>query len=147
MNTAITNGGFQCFADTPELVTFRAQIHGSSEIAALNLVQIIQEWVLSGPSINIKSQILNVKSSCPVLITALRENECVPSTMVTVIQTTLAISDEFISAAPGVINLTTIIIISLICVTIITLAITIAIIVYVRKRYGVSLRNKSDNKM
>ncbi len=44
MNTAITNGGFQCFADTPELVTFRAQIHGSSEVTALNLVQIIQQW-------------------------------------------------------------------------------------------------------
>ncbi len=51
MNTVITNGGFQCFANSPELVTYRAQLQGTSEVAALEFVQILQQWVSSGPSI------------------------------------------------------------------------------------------------
>ncbi len=108
MNTAITNGGFQCFADSKKLVTYREQVQGTSHVAALDLVQILQQWVASGPTINIKSQILSVKSSCPVLIASFREEECASSTIISITNSTT-------------------IIISLVCVTIVTLIIVFAV--------------------
>ncbi len=51
MITEIINGGFQCFANSPEIVTYRAQFQGTSEVAALDCVQILQQWVLTKPSI------------------------------------------------------------------------------------------------
>ncbi len=145
MNTAITNGGFQCFANSPELVTYRAQVQGTSEVAALEFVQILQQWVLGGSSINIKAQILNVKSSCPVLIASLSEPECDSSTSITTFSDTVtdAETNSVMDGASGgvtdsntstEINLTTIIIICIVCATLITLIIALVIIVYLRLR-------------
>ena len=138
MNTAIKNGGFQCFANSPEIVTYRAQIQGTSEVAALDLVQILQQWVSTKPSINIKAQILNVKSSCPVLIASLREEECGSSTITTIITNT-PITKTITNA--------TIIIVSLVGITILTLFIMFAVIVYVRIKCRDSLRKNPAGNM
>ncbi len=50
-NTVIKNGEFQCFADSPKLVTYRAQLYGTSEVAALDFVQTLQQWVSTKASI------------------------------------------------------------------------------------------------
>ncbi len=158
MNTAITNGGFQCFANSPELVTYRAQVQGTSEVAALEFVQILQQWVSSGPSINIKAQILNVMSSCSVLIASLSEPECDSSTSITTFSDTVtdAETNSVMDGESGgvtdsntstEINLTTIIIICIVCVTLITLIIALVIIVYLRLRSRVSFIKKSIPNM
>ncbi len=162
MNTVITNGGFQCFANSPELVTYRAQLQGTLEVAALEFVQILQQWVSSGPSINIKAQILNVKSSCPVLIASFSDPECDSSTAITTLSHTVTdvVTDgETNSVMDGVsdgvtdsntsaeVNLTTIIIISIVCATLITLVIAIVIIVYLRLRSSGSFMKKSIPNM
>ncbi len=154
MNTAITNGGFQCFANSQEFVTYRAQVQGTSEVPALDLVQILQQWVSSGPSVNIKAQILDVKSSCPVLIASLSEAECDCSTSITTFNDKVTdavtnsvmdgISDIVNDSDPSTdVNLTTIIIISIVCATLIILVIAFVIIVYLRLRSSVPFIKKS----
>ena len=86
-------------------------------MTALDFIHILQQWVSSGPSINIKALILSVKSSCQVLITSLREEECDSTS-------TDSVTDEFTSTAINFIRITTI---SLVCVTILTLVIVIAV--------------------
>ncbi len=102
-------------------------------MAALDLVQILQQWVSTKPSINITGKILKVESTCPVLIISLAEEECGSSTITTIITNTI--------------TNTTIITVSLVGVIIVTIVIVFAVIVYVRIKCRESFRNKSVSNM
>ena len=73
----ITSEGFQCFPESPTAITFRAEIIGSEETSATQLVGFLVEWVSSGPVIRVQAELLNVDDSCDVEIASNSDPECV----------------------------------------------------------------------
>lgn len=126
MNSVITSGGFRCFTDSPEVVTYRAQLHGTSEVAALDLLDILEEWLTTRPSINVKAQFLNVHISCPVSIASLNEAECdVSSVAATGSPTTVIVS------TPGGLDMTIIIIIiAVVCAIVIVTIVVLSLVLF-----------------
>ena len=123
--TAVTNGGFRCFTDSPGLVTYRAQVQGSSEVTALDLIRIIEEWLRTGPSLNVKAQFLNLRTSCQVSIGSLDESGCDTSIATTVFSTEEVTSGNF---SPVIIA----IIIAIVCVITITVVVILSVIIFVK---------------
>ncbi len=75
-------------------------------MAALDLVQILQQWVSTTPSINITWKILKVESSCPLLIISLAEEESGSSTITTIITKTITNTTIITMSLVGVIIVT-----------------------------------------
>ena len=95
-NNVITNGGLLCFEESPLYVTYRAQLHGTVEMAAQELISYIEQWLATGPILNVRAQFLSVQSSCTLVITSADEDECTFQTeSISEIPTTV----EFISSS------------------------------------------------
>ncbi len=129
VDTTITNGGFQCFPDSPESVTYRAQVHGTSEVVASDFIRIIENWLTTGPSLNVKAQFLNVHTSCQVSITSIDETKCVPSSIET---TMFSNTEETTSGGFSIVIIA--IIIAVVCVIAIALVIILSIFILCRLR-------------
>ena len=71
-----SNGGFQCFEESPQHVTFRAQLHGTSTASAMELAAQYEKLLAGGIVLNVEAQLINVDSNCPVVIESLNESEC-----------------------------------------------------------------------
>ncbi len=74
----ITGGGFLCFPDSPQHVTYRGTIHGTLLASTSQLLVNLEEWILSGTSISIQAQLLSPDVTCAVSISSRDENECRP---------------------------------------------------------------------
>lgn len=68
--------GFQCFASSPDAVTYRAQLHATTNTTVQELLRIIEQWVHSGKSLTIQLRLTVVDSSCDVQISSFAEMEC-----------------------------------------------------------------------
>ena len=66
---------FSC-ANSPNLTTYRNTLIGTHNFNATQIISFIQDWVNSGPWINIKGYAVWVDRSCPVTIASLNEPEC-----------------------------------------------------------------------
>ena len=66
---------FTC-ANSSNLTTYRNTLIGTHTFNATQLIGFIQDWVSSGPQIEIKSYAVWLDSSCPVAISSLKEPEC-----------------------------------------------------------------------
>lgn len=64
---------FNCFDDSPNYITFR-----TVTITPLNVdvVEIVENWVLFHTSVTILGDTLNVDSNCPILISTFDDPEC-----------------------------------------------------------------------
>ncbi len=74
----ITGGGFLCFPDSPQHVTYRGTIHGTLLASTSQLLGNLEEWILSGTSISIQAQLLSPDVTCAVSISSRNEDECRP---------------------------------------------------------------------
>ena len=143
----INNGGFICFMQSPQYVTYRAKIQGTTNVAALELISYIEQWVTSGAILNVRAQFLNLQPFCTVPITSADEGECeIPSQSTSelpMISTSTSISTETNGSSEY--NTTVIaIIIAVVCIVIIISTTLIIAIVFVRLRPNVS--QKKDLK-
>ena len=82
-NKVIANGRFLCFIDTPQFVTYRAEIHGTMEVSALDLISCIEKWLASGAVLSVRGQLLYPQAFCPVLIISANEVECTSTMLIT----------------------------------------------------------------
>ncbi len=78
MSDKITGGGFRCFPDSPQHVTYRGTIHGTLLASTSQLLGNLEEWILSGTSISIQAQLLSPDVTCAVSISSRDEDECRP---------------------------------------------------------------------
>ena len=73
----ITLGGFQCFSDSIDSVTYRASIEGDASTSTEELLRHIETWINSNSAdIVVQSVILRADSSCTVQISSLSEADC-----------------------------------------------------------------------
>ena len=74
----ITDGGFQCFPDSPQFVTYRATLHGTLQASTSQLIRDIQDWLSSNTPLLVQAQLLNPDPTCAVAISSSSESECRP---------------------------------------------------------------------
>ena len=72
----ITNGVFQCFPASPDAVTYRAKLHGTTSANSTQLISHVEQWTAQGAAINIQQVLLRVDGSCRVAVSALVDDEC-----------------------------------------------------------------------
>jgi hypothetical protein len=73
---SITEGVFRCFPGSESAVTYRALLHENCKISSLELEQAIERWISSGKAIVVRSLVLKVDSSCPVIVGDVNDPEC-----------------------------------------------------------------------
>ena len=61
---------------SPTLTTYRNTLLGTHNFNATQLIGFIQDWVTSGPRINVKGYAVRIDKSCPVAIASMNEPEC-----------------------------------------------------------------------
>ena len=105
-NDLYSNGGFQCFGESPQHFAFRTQLHGTSTASAMKLAAQYAKLLAGGLMLNVEAQFINVDSNCPVVIDSLNEVEC--STMFT----TNSASETVINSTSGTLILSLVIIMS-----------------------------------
>ena len=62
----ITDRVFQCFPSSPQSVTYHAQLHGTLNANASELIRDIEDWVSTGVTVSIQLLPLIVSSVCAV---------------------------------------------------------------------------------
>ena len=93
----ITNSAFQCFPDSPQAVTYRAVLHGTTSASSSDLISYIEQWISDGVTISIQNIIINVDPSCVLVIDSTRDSECGATdqpTVVTILDVTSRSSDN-----------------------------------------------------
>lgn len=69
---------FRCFPASPQAVTYRATIHGTSSTNSSQLISYIEQWTATGANIIIQRILLEVDGSCTVAVVSLTDEECQP---------------------------------------------------------------------
>ena len=72
----ISEQGFQCFPSSPQAVTYRARLRGTSDATVEDLLQYLEDWIQEGATISVKLQRVSVDSTCDVGINSFTESEC-----------------------------------------------------------------------
>ena len=77
----ITEGAFQCFENSDQQVTFRARLHGTSQVTSSQLVAYLETFVAETDStIAVQHLRLDVDRSCPVVINSFGDPQCTSTT-------------------------------------------------------------------
>ena len=71
-----SNGGFRCFKKSLNHVTYRARLHGTASVSAMELAAHYEMLLASGPVLNIEAQFVNADSLCLVVVNSFDEAEC-----------------------------------------------------------------------
>ena len=130
-----SNGGFQCFEESPQHVTFRAQLHGTSTASAMELAAQYEKLLAGGLVLNVEAQLINVDSNCPVVIESLNEAEC------TIMLFTSSTSETVSNSTSGTLILSIVISMSIILILLVTTIIAITAVTHNRKKKS---RNLND---
>ena len=79
-SSQIRQGGFQCFSDSEDAVTYRAELHENGRATVSELVRFIEDWITEagGVGILIQSLLVRVDGSCVVMLSSIVETECQP---------------------------------------------------------------------
>ena len=75
-DTIITDGGFLCFPESPQHITYRARIHGTNLVPASELISHLELWLVSSATIPVMAQLLSLEAKCSVAISSTSEAEC-----------------------------------------------------------------------
>ena len=127
----ITEGGFQCFPDSPQFVTYRATLHGTLQASTSPLIRDIQDWLSSNTPLLVQAQLLNPDPTCAVAISSSSESECRPDETTTQGMETTPITENT--------TISTGIIAGVIIVVVIAMVIVLIIVIIV-VRYKGSLK-------
>ena len=79
-SSQIQQGGFQCFPDSEDAVTYRAELHENGRATVSELVRFIEDWITEDGGVGILTQSLfvTIDGSCDVMIMSRVETECQP---------------------------------------------------------------------
>ena len=79
-SSQIRQGGFQCFSDSEDAVTYRAELYENGRATVSELVRSIEDWITEdgGVGILIQSLLVRVDGSCVVMLSSIVEAECQP---------------------------------------------------------------------
>ena len=79
-SSQIQQGGFQCFSDSEDAVTYRAELHENGRATVFELVRFIEDWITEdgGVGILIQSLLVRVDGTCVVMLSSIVEAECQP---------------------------------------------------------------------
>ena len=83
----ITNSAFQCFPGSPQAVTYRAVLHGTTSASNSDLILYIEQWISDSVTISIQNILINVDPSCVLVIDCVHDNECGATDQPTVVTT------------------------------------------------------------
>ena len=72
----ITDGVFHCFSSSPQAVTFRAILHGTTKASSSEIISLIKEWISNDITIPVQSVLINVDSRCTPIISSFDDGEC-----------------------------------------------------------------------
>ena len=136
MRDRITDGGFQCFPDSPQFVTYRATLHGTLQASTSPLIRDIQDWLSSNTPLLVQAQLLNPDPTCAVAISSSSESECRPDKTTTQGTTTQGMETTPITENT---TISTGIIAGVIIVVVIAMVIVLIIVIIV-VRYKRSLK-------
>lgn len=75
-DNSIRNGQLLCFDSSPQTVTYRAEIHGSQDRTAQQILSEIDTLVSLGESIRVLSVTMSLVSTCQVQIDSFDEAKC-----------------------------------------------------------------------
>ena len=135
IDDVITEPTFACFPESPNYVTYRATLKGTSDTASVSLISFIEDWVSGRPSIIVTGVLLSVDSDCSVAISSLSEEECSPTERPNTNITTVPNSDTGDTSDKSSPSDNTAAIIGGVVAVVLILAITAAFIAIVVVRY------------
>ena len=72
----ITNEQLHCDLSYPTLANYRAKITSFKSLSSNELVTIIEQWILSNPSVRSGPAIVTFDTSCPISITLTNDPFC-----------------------------------------------------------------------
>lgn len=72
----ISQARFLCFANSPNQVTYRAKFIAMSQTEGNMVIQWIEEWVTSTPSVPIQGMQLSIDGACSVKLKTFNDGEC-----------------------------------------------------------------------
>ena len=130
-DTTITGGGFLCFPESPQHITFRARIHGTMQVSASELITHLEIWLVSGAIIPVMAQLLSVEATCPVVIASTREAECTSEYGVT----PSGLSNRSTALTGGIM--------SVIILVLLLVGVAVVVVLLRRRLAGIVLQNKS----
>ena len=88
-NTSLLlNSRLLCFDESPQTVVFRAQLSGTIQKSASNLLSFIERWIISNGSLTVQGSQVFLNTNCALVISSFDSKECPESEdlpMVTVI--------------------------------------------------------------
>ena len=73
---SIDEESFACSAASPNSVTYRARLSGTSERDSAFLISLIEDWVSTGPTIRVRGMLIWVGEKCSTAISDLSEGVC-----------------------------------------------------------------------
>ena len=114
----ITEGAFQCFENSEQQVTFRARLHGTSEVTSSQLVAYLETYFAEVDStIAIQGVRLDVDKSCPLVINSFSDLQCTTATTSDSTTTMAAQSDNTAAIIGGVVAVIVVVTIAVVSVT------------------------------
>lgn len=123
----IGSEGFQCFPESKDAVTFRAEISEAPTTSVSVLVSHLTDWVSTGTAISIGALFITVDRTCSIVIASFISEECQPD-----MTTALATSSS--SKVTKVTINTAGVITTLVVVISIAAAVVITVIVVTKKK-------------
>ena len=75
-NDTIDEESFACSEASPNTVTYRARLSGTSERDSASLISLIEDWVSTGPTIHVRGVLMLLGDNCSSAISDLSEGEC-----------------------------------------------------------------------
>ena len=73
---SIDEESFACSEASPNSVTYRARLSGTSERDSASFISLIEDWVSTGPTIHVRGMLMWLGEECSTAISDLSEGEC-----------------------------------------------------------------------
>lgn len=72
----LLNSRFECIADSPKVIIFQAQLSGTNQLSAAELVPYIEQWVNSTNGLVVQGASVSLYTSCNLVTTDFESIEC-----------------------------------------------------------------------
>ena len=82
----ITDSAFRCFQSSEHQVTFQARLHGTANVTSIQLIEYIQQWIITEIHVVVQSVRVDI-DTCPVAITSFQDPHCPETTHPTSVTT------------------------------------------------------------
>lgn len=133
----IGSEGFQCFSESKDAVTFRAEISEAPTTSVSVLVSHLTDWVSSGTAISIGALFITVDRTCSIVIASFISEECQAEVTTALTTSSSEVAIKFNTA--GVIT-TLVVIIS------VAAAVVVTVIVIIKRKQTKSKRSQCSDR-